>query len=71
MHVCVCGYMCGWEKTGLRSVSWAECWSLWDVADKTAMGYYRALLKSGEVSQRALDLTTEIIAYNPGHYSVW
>ncbi|EGD83570.1 hypothetical protein PTSG_04176 [Salpingoeca rosetta] len=49
----------------------AACTILYTEEYKRAMGYYRALLKSGEVSQRALNLTTEIIAYNPAHYSVW
>eukprot|EP01147_Barroeca_monosierra_P005443 gene5442-7159_t len=35
------------------------------------MGYYRAIIKSGEISKRALDLTTIIITYNPAHYSIW
>eukprot|EP00055_Hartaetosiga_balthica_P005144 m.14636 g.14636 ORF g.14636 m.14636 type:complete len:324 (-) comp4346_c0_seq1:858-1829(-) len=36
-----------------------------------AMDYFRAILKSQEMSERALQLTTEIIAFNPAHYTVW
>ncbi|KAJ2345569.1 CAAX geranylgeranyltransferase alpha subunit, partial [Coemansia sp. RSA 2618] len=35
------------------------------------MGYLRAVMAVGEVSQRALELTARVIATNPGHYTVW
>ncbi|KAJ2996892.1 CAAX geranylgeranyltransferase alpha subunit [Globomyces sp. JEL0801] len=38
---------------------------------KTCMDYYRALSIIPEYSQRALDLTTEILTENASHYSVW
>jgi hypothetical protein len=37
-----------------------------------AMSYLRALtLGEGEMSERALQLTGDIIAMNPAHYTVW
>jgi hypothetical protein len=37
-----------------------------------AMSYLRALMVGeGEMSQRALQLTGDIIAMNPAHYTVW
>ncbi|ODQ67181.1 protein prenylyltransferase [Nadsonia fulvescens var. elongata DSM 6958] len=36
-----------------------------------AMGILRALMANQELSERALDLTTEIIDQNPAHYTVW
>jgi hypothetical protein len=37
-----------------------------------AMGYLRALMVGdGEMSQRALEVTGDIIAMNPAHYTVW
>ena len=39
--------------------------------DKDAMDYFRALLRSGEKSERALQLTGEIISMNPTNYNVW
>ncbi|KAJ2723055.1 CAAX geranylgeranyltransferase alpha subunit [Coemansia sp. Benny D115] len=35
------------------------------------MGYLRAVMAVGEVSQRAFDLTSDVIWENPGHYTVW
>ena len=39
--------------------------------DSKAMGYFRAVLKTNEISHRALLLTRLIISENPGHYSIW
>lgn len=35
------------------------------------MDYFRAILKSGEKSQRALDLTTAVVDLNPANYAAW
>eukprot|EP00043_Microstomoeca_roanoka_P025117 m.7617 g.7617 ORF g.7617 m.7617 type:complete len:312 (-) comp5259_c0_seq1:153-1088(-) len=49
----------------------AVCKIMYSPEYKRLMDIYRALLKAEELSQRALDLTTEIIVYNAAHYSVW
>jgi len=38
---------------------------------KDATDYFRAIVKTGEKSQRVLDLTERIIRLNPAHYSAW
>ena len=35
------------------------------------MGYFRALFHKNEISERAFNLTTEVIRMNPGNYSAW
>lgn len=35
------------------------------------MSYFRAIVHKHELSQRALDLTLECIAYAPSNYTVW
>ena len=40
-------------------------------AYKEAMAYLRAVMAKNEHSQRALDLTEDIVASNPAHYTVW
>ena len=35
------------------------------------MGYFRAILVSGEVSKRAYNLTAEVLSHNPGDYHAW
>lgn len=35
------------------------------------MDYFRAIVKSGELSDRALRLTTEAIGQNSANYSAW
>jgi protein farnesyltransferase/geranylgeranyltransferase type-1 subunit alpha len=42
-----------------------------NATDKEALGYLRALMKEKEYSERALELTEEVLAWNAGHYSVW
>jgi protein farnesyltransferase/geranylgeranyltransferase type-1 subunit alpha len=36
-----------------------------------AMSYLRAVMASGEKSERVLELTEDIIRLNPAHYTVW
>ena len=36
-----------------------------------AMAYFRAVIKKEEVSERAYNLTTEVLGLNPGNYTVW
>ncbi|OZJ05495.1 hypothetical protein BZG36_01897 [Bifiguratus adelaidae] len=36
-----------------------------------AMGYFRALSRANELSERALALTEHIIHLNPAHYTIW
>jgi len=38
---------------------------------QSAMDYFRAIIKKGEKSPRAMNLTTELIFMNPSHYSIW
>ena len=41
------------------------------LSDKDASGYFRAIIKKGEKSERVLDLTETVIRLNPAHYSAW
>lgn len=42
-----------------------------DNADKDATDYFRGIVRKGEKSSRALELTETIIRLNPAHYSAW
>jgi len=35
------------------------------------MDVFRAIVKKGEMSERALELTEFLIGYNPAHYYIW
>lgn len=35
------------------------------------MGYFRAIIMKDELSQRAYDLTAEVLSFNPGDYHAW
>ena len=35
------------------------------------MSYFRAILKSQEISERAFSLTEEVIEYAEGNYNAW
>jgi protein farnesyltransferase/geranylgeranyltransferase type-1 subunit alpha len=35
------------------------------------MAYLRAVMASNDTSKRVLDLTQDLIAINPAHYTVW
>lgn len=36
-----------------------------------ATAYLRAVMAANEMSDRALELTTDVILMNPAHYTVW
>ena len=38
---------------------------------KEIMGYFRAILKAGEISPRAYALTEEVIGRSQGNYTAW
>jgi protein farnesyltransferase/geranylgeranyltransferase type-1 subunit alpha len=38
---------------------------------KDATDYFRGILKTGEKSERVLELTEDIIHLNPAHYTAW
>lgn len=57
-----------------RSSSVDPCRSLMEFAifaDKDATDYFRAIVRTDEVSERVLQLTEDIIRMNPAHYSAW
>lgn len=39
--------------------------------DEEVMGYFRAILLKKELSQRAFDLTVDVLKFNPGDYDAW
>jgi len=40
-------------------------------ADRDCTDYFRGIVKKGEMSNRVLELTEDIIRLNPAHYSAW
>lgn len=40
-------------------------------ADRDYTDYFRGIVKKGEMSNRVLELTEDIIRLNPAHYSAW
>lgn len=48
----------------LATIAYAEAYS-------EAMSYLRAVMAKGELSERVLSLTEDIIDMNPAHYTVW
>lgn len=48
----------------LAAIAYSEAYS-------EAMSYLRAVMAADEKSDRALELTEEIIGMNPAHYTVW
>ena len=41
------------------------------LTDREASEYFRAIVNAGEMSERVLELTQDIISMNPAHYTVW
>lgn len=39
--------------------------------DTQLMNIFRGVVQKGELSERVLDLTAEILGINPGSYTVW
>ncbi len=50
---------------------WTHCQPLTSPTDKDATDYFRAVVKTGEMSPRVLKLTETIIQMNPAHYTAW
>ncbi len=65
--VCVCVCVCARVSVSVRPCSL----SFHHIAVVDAMDYFRAVVKSGEVSQRTLDLTEDVLNLNPANYTVW
>ena len=40
-------------------------------SDRDHTDYFRGIVKKGEMSNRVLELTEDIIRLNPAHYSAW
>ena len=41
------------------------------IPDRDATDYFRGIVKKGEMSERVLELTEDLIRQNPAHYSAW
>jgi protein farnesyltransferase/geranylgeranyltransferase type-1 subunit alpha len=52
------------SSTALAQIAYSEEYS-------EAMAYLRAVMAAGDMSERVLDLTQNIIMMNPAHYTVW
>lgn len=48
-----------------------ECRNLVNGVDKDAIGYFRAIILKNEISQRAYDLSKEIISLSPSCLGTW
>lgn len=44
---------------------------IYSFSDKQMMDIFRAVVSSGEYSERVLDLTKSILAVNAANYTVW
>ena len=40
-------------------------------SDRDATDYFRGIVKVGEMSERALNVTETVIRLNPAHYTAW
>ena len=47
------------------------CLAIFLIIVVDVFNYFRAIVCSGEISQRALDLTQDAAELNPANYSVW
>ena len=47
------------------------CIAIFLIVVVDVFNYFRAIVCSGEISQRALDLTQDAAELNPANYSVW
>ena len=47
------------------------CLTIFLIIVVDVFNYFRAIVCSGEISQRALDLTQDAAELNPANYSVW
>ena len=58
-----------WSRVCLSKLEIINSSSIIAVVD--VFNYFRAIVCSGEISQRALDLTQDAAELNPANYSVW
>eukprot|EP00347_Sterkiella_histriomuscorum_P009574 403340684 len=58
---------CFYRQTGAAPI----CPVAYSPDYEEAAGYFRAILASNEQSLRALDLTVDILKFNPGDYDAW
>lgn len=53
------------------SIALSRFSSLFLLADTEVLGYFRAILRKQELSDRALRLTAEVISLNSANYIAW